>query len=121
MGRSRNDRYGKIKVPAKNVYVYPLFKYFEAIHLENERLTIENGELRARINRDSTDQEVSEGTLVNVSNALYEKLESSVKDIKEQIIDSDVVHFDETGMRSGGGNKMDACGIYRKTDLLSVS
>ena len=55
--------------------------------------------------RDITDQEVSEGTLVNVSNALYENLESPVKDIKEQIIDSDVVHFDETGMRSEGKTK----------------
>ena len=55
--------------------------------------------------RDITDQEVSEGTLVNVSNALYEELKNPVKDIKEQIIDSDVVHFDETGMRSEGKTK----------------
>ena len=55
--------------------------------------------------RDITGQKVSEGTLVNVSNALYEKLGSSVKDIKGQIIESIVVNFDETGMRSEGKTK----------------
>lgn len=55
--------------------------------------------------RDITGQSVSEGTLANVSRALYEKLEGAVENIKKQIIDADVVHFDETGMRSEGKTK----------------
>jgi transposase len=55
--------------------------------------------------RDITGQSVSEGTLVNVSKALCEKLKGAVEDIKNQIIAADVVHFDETGMRSEGKTK----------------
>jgi len=55
--------------------------------------------------RDITGQSVSEGTLANVSRALCEKLEGAVEEIKRQIIDADVVHFDETGMRSEGKTK----------------
>lgn len=47
-------------------------------------------------------QKVSEGTLVNVNNKLYKKLEKVEGSIKQQLIDSSVVHFDETGMRSNG-------------------
>lgn len=47
-----------------------------------------------------TNQTVSEGTLVNANKKLYAALEEAEKVIKEQIIASDVVHFDETGMRS---------------------
>lgn len=47
-----------------------------------------------------TGQTVSEGTLVNASKALNEHLTKVVEDIKQKIIASDVVHFDETGMRS---------------------
>lgn len=52
-----------------------------------------------------TGQSVSEGTLVNVTRMLYEKLEASVEAIKQKVIDSSVVHFDETGMRSEGKTK----------------
>ena len=48
---------------------------------------------------------VSEGTLVNAAHALYKKLESAVEGIKGQITNSNVTHFDETGMRSEGKTK----------------
>jgi transposase len=55
--------------------------------------------------KDITDQAVSEGTLVNVSQALYEKLEAPVEKIKQKVIASNIAHFDETGMRSEGKTK----------------
>ncbi len=51
---------------------------------------------------DITNQTVSEGTLVNAANKLYERLEDTADEIKQQVGDSDVVHFDETGMRVQG-------------------
>lgn len=54
---------------------------------------------------DITKQTVSEGTIVNTQKQLYGILEQSVNAIKKKIIDSDVVHFDETGMRSEGKTK----------------
>lgn len=50
-------------------------------------------------------QAVSEGTLVNAVHALYKKLEVPAEEIKQQITNSDVTHFDETGMRSEGKTK----------------
>ena len=47
-------------------------------------------------------QKVSEGTLVNVNNKLYKRLEKVEGSIKQQLIDSSVGQFDETGMRSNG-------------------
>lgn len=55
--------------------------------------------------RDITGQAVSEGTVVNAAHSLYEKLETPVKDIKQNIIESDVAHFDETGIRTEGKTK----------------
>jgi len=52
--------------------------------------------------RDITGQSISQGTLVNVVQNLYKNLEYTVEAIKQSIIDSSVVHFDETGMRSLG-------------------
>jgi len=54
---------------------------------------------------DITNQTVSEGTIVNAQKQLYDVLEQPVNVIKERIINSDVVHFDETGMRSEGKTK----------------
>ena len=54
---------------------------------------------------DITGQHISEGTLVNAANALSNKLESTVHEIKLKVINSDIVHFDETGMRSEGKTK----------------
>ncbi len=59
-------------------------------------------ERAAEILSDIIGQKVSEGTLVNVNNRLYKKLEEVEDSIKQQLIDSSVVHFDETGMRSDG-------------------
>lgn len=55
--------------------------------------------------RDITGQTISEGTLVNVVQSFYKKLETPIKEIKQKITDSDVAHFDETGMRSEGKTK----------------
>ena len=55
--------------------------------------------------QDITGQAISEGTLVNTAYKFYEKLEVPVEKIKQNIIDSDVAHFDETGMRSEGKTK----------------
>lgn len=49
-----------------------------------------------------TQQNISEGTLVNAAHVLYEKLKIPVQEIKEQVTKSEVTHFDETGMRSEG-------------------
>ena len=49
-----------------------------------------------------TGQKISQGTIVNVTKNLYHKLESAEIAIKEQLIKADVLHSDETGMRSQG-------------------
>lgn len=59
-------------------------------------------ERAAEILSDIIGQKVSEGTLVNVNNRLHEKLEEVETSIKQQLIESPVVHFDETGMRYRG-------------------
>jgi transposase len=51
---------------------------------------------------DIIDQKVSEGTLVNVNNRLHKKLGEVETSIKQQLIDSPIVHFDETGTRCNG-------------------
>jgi len=55
--------------------------------------------------RDITGHSISEGTLVNISRALYGNLEGAVEYIKKQIINAAVVHFDESGMRCEGQTK----------------
>ncbi|SPF53131.1 transposase [Candidatus Desulfosporosinus infrequens] len=55
--------------------------------------------------RDLTGHSISEGTLANISRILCKKVEGAVTDIKKQIIAAEVVHFDETGMRSEGKTK----------------
>ncbi|WP_429690955.1 IS66 family transposase [Bacillus mycoides] len=42
---------------------------------------------------------ISEGTLVNHTHAFSSQLQSFLQDVKEKILQSSVVHFDETGMR----------------------
>ena len=59
-------------------------------------------ERAAEIISDIIGQNVSEGTLVNVNNRIYKKLEEVETSIKKQLIESPVVHFDETGMRHNG-------------------
>lgn len=54
---------------------------------------------------DITGQNISQGTIVNAAERLYEQLKDAVGDIKKKIIKSDVAHFDETGMRSEGKTK----------------
>ncbi|MED2934346.1 transposase [Bacillus wiedmannii] len=42
---------------------------------------------------------ISEGTLVNHTNAFSSHLQPFIQEVKEKILQSPVVHFDETGMR----------------------
>ncbi|OTZ83695.1 transposase, partial [Bacillus thuringiensis serovar tohokuensis] len=42
---------------------------------------------------------ISEGTLVNHTHAFSAQLRPFLEEVKEQILQSSVVHFDETGMR----------------------
>lgn len=55
--------------------------------------------------QDITGQTVSEGTLVNAANKLYNILEEPVEEIKQQVTDADVTSFDETGIRSEGNTQ----------------
>jgi transposase len=59
-------------------------------------------ERAAEIISDIMGQKVSEGSLVNVSNRLHKSLENIETSIKEQLKASEVVHFDETGLRCSG-------------------
>ena len=45
---------------------------------------------------------ISQGTIEKASQNVYEKLEDTEEHIKDEIIESDVVNFDETGMRVNG-------------------
>jgi len=49
--------------------------------------------------------ELSQATLVNTNRACYKILGPVEKEIKQQLIDSPVAHFDETGMRIEGKRK----------------
>lgn len=71
------------------------FTQYQLIPLERAAEAIE----------DITGQAVSEGTLVNAAYALNERLEEPVEEIKQKVTDSEVAHFDETGMRSEGKTK----------------
>jgi transposase len=51
---------------------------------------------------DIVGQKISTGTIVNETKRFSNKIENVVLDIKQKIVDSDVVHFDETGLRSCG-------------------
>lgn len=51
---------------------------------------------------DVFDHSLSEATLLNANANLYEQLKPAENAIKDQIIASSVVHFDETGMYVGG-------------------
>ena len=48
---------------------------------------------------------MSQGTIVSINQEAYEKLEEAEAVIKEGVINSDVVHFDESGMRVCGTNQ----------------
>ncbi|MEA1927089.1 MAG: IS66 family transposase [Candidatus Auribacterota bacterium] len=47
-------------------------------------------------------QEISEGTLVNISNACFDLLDKPVEQIRQQLITSPVVNFDETSTSLNG-------------------
>lgn len=49
-----------------------------------------------------TGQKISQGTIVNVTKKLYKKLEEFEHNLKEQLKKADVLHTDESGMRSQG-------------------
>lgn len=49
-----------------------------------------------------TGQKISQGTIVNITKKLYTKLEEFEYSLKEQLKKADVLHTDESGMRSQG-------------------
>jgi len=51
---------------------------------------------------DIFDIKMSQGTIVSVNQEAYEKLEDTEAQTKEEVIESDVTHFDETGIRVNG-------------------
>ena len=55
---------------------------------------------RSRLFRDLFGHNLSPGTLYNVNRRSYERLEVTEERIRERMIDSEVVHFDETGIYS---------------------
>jgi transposase len=61
--------------------------------------------------RDIFSHEISESTLVNISNDCFKSLENPVEQIRQQLINSPVVHFDETGSSlNGKGHWLHAAG-----------
>jgi len=56
------------------------------------------------IMKDVFDCKISEGTIYNQVQKCYEMLEPVEESIKAKIQESEVVHFDETGMRVGSGS-----------------
>jgi transposase len=68
---------------------------YQLIPLERTREIIEN----------LTGQNVSQGTIVNVTERVYENLETFEDTIKEQLKKEEIIHTDETGMRSEGKTK----------------
>ena len=62
--------------------------------------------------------DISQGTVIRSGNEAYEKLDPAEKRLKEEIIDSEVAGFDETGMRVTGKNhwmhvaSTETCTVY---------
>lgn len=56
----------------------------------------------AEMTKDVFDINISEGSIVTIGKEAYKKLERFEKAAKEEIIKSEVAHFDETGMRVEG-------------------
>ena len=52
--------------------------------------------------RDLTGHSVSQGTILNANEELYRKLANSEEQLKQQLLASPVVHFDESGVRVNG-------------------
>ena len=65
---------------------------------------------------DLTGHNLSEGTLYNVNNTLYERLAPYEEQVKAQLIAAPVAHFDETGLRVDGKlHWLHSCGTARMT------
>jgi transposase len=69
----------------------------QAIYLMNQHLL--PYQRTAEILFDFYGQQISTGTLYNINHDCYQVLKQPVENIKEQVIASDVVHFDESGLR----------------------
>ena len=70
----------------------------QAIYLMNQHLL--PYQRTAEILFDFYGQKMSTGTLFNINHGCYQALKQPVENIKQQVIASDVVHFDETGLRA---------------------
>lgn len=70
----------------------------QAIYLMNQHLL--PYQRTAEIVFDFYGQKISTGTLFNINHDCYQALKQPVENIKQHVIASDVVHFDETGLRA---------------------
>lgn len=70
----------------------------QAIYLMNQHLL--PYQRTAEILFDFYGHQISTGTLYNINDDCYQTLKGPVESIKEQVIASEVVHFDETGLRA---------------------
>ena len=70
----------------------------QAIYLMNQHLL--PYQRTAEILFDFYGQKMSTSTLFNINHDCYHALKQPVKNIKQQVIASEVVHFDETGLRA---------------------
>ena len=70
----------------------------QAIYLMNQHLL--PYQRTAEILFDFYGQQISTGTLFNINHDCYQALQKPVENIKEQVIASAVVHFDESGLRA---------------------
>jgi len=69
----------------------------QAIYLMNQHLL--PYQRTSEILFDFYGQQISTGTLFNINHDCYQALKKPVEQIKEQVIASDIVHSDETGLR----------------------
>jgi transposase len=75
----------------------------KAVYLKNYQLL--PLERTCEVLRDFFGSDIGEGTLNNAANKCSQALEEPVEQIKQCLIESPVVHFDETGCRENGKRK----------------
>jgi len=64
---------------------------------------------------------ISQGTLYAWNTACFQHLESTEERIRQAILASEVVHFDETGIRKQGKLHYPSYGEHRATDVLRLA
>ena len=90
-----------------------------AVYLMNQHLL--PYERTAEIIADFYGRKISAGTLYHINQACFEALKEPVEKIKEQIIASDVINLDETGLRVEKRTQWLHSAQHTKVDFLHVS